>query len=287
MRGRLPDQPPHRGGPADYPLGMDDDLKRLLELTSIPTAAGCEERVIRWIEAWLSERPELELARDPAGNLIIGAAGTLDTAPADAIYITAHLDHPAFVLEERRPDGLWVASFRGGVKDPYFVDARVRFIAADDRVFTGRVAESTDSKPLRTAIIAFDEPGVGVIPGDIGVWDLPEASIDAEANLVHTQACDDLAAACAALEALDQLRTSDALPRVRLLFTLAEEVGFVGATAACQHETIPATARVIALENSRSFAESPIGGGPIVRIGDRLSTFSLLGALIDLKLSSL
>jgi endoglucanase len=31
---------------------------------------------------------------------------------------------------------------------------------------------------------------------------------------------------------------------------------------------------VIALENSRSFADSPIGGGPIVRVGDRLSVFS-------------
>jgi len=31
---------------------------------------------------------------------------------------------------------------------------------------------------------------------------------------------------------------------------------------------------VIALENSRSFADSPIGGGPIVRVGDRMSTFS-------------
>ncbi|MEZ6210535.1 MAG: hypothetical protein R3B46_04710 [Phycisphaerales bacterium] len=31
---------------------------------------------------------------------------------------------------------------------------------------------------------------------------------------------------------------------------------------------------MLALENSRSFAESPIGGGPIVRVGDRMSTFS-------------
>ena len=40
-------------------------------------------------------------------------------------------------------------------------------------------------------------------------------------------------------------------------------------------------ARVIALENSRSFADAPIGGGPIVRVGDRMSIFSpsLTGAV--------
>ena len=37
---------------------------------------------------------------------------------------------------------------------------------------------------------------------------------------------------------------------------------------------MPKCSRVIALENSRSFADSPIGGGPIVRVGDRISVFS-------------
>ena len=37
---------------------------------------------------------------------------------------------------------------------------------------------------------------------------------------------------------------------------------------------MPRGSRVIALENSRSFPDSPIGGGPIVRVGDRLSIFT-------------
>ena len=48
---------------------------------------------------------------------------------------------------------------------------------------------------------------------------------------------------------------------------------FTGAIAACKLGTIPTGSRVLALENSRSFADSPIGGGPIVRVGDRLSVF--------------
>jgi endoglucanase len=37
---------------------------------------------------------------------------------------------------------------------------------------------------------------------------------------------------------------------------------------------MPKNSRIIALENSRSFPESPIHGGPIVRVGDRVSVFS-------------
>ncbi|MFW5653312.1 MAG: hypothetical protein ACOC0P_04630, partial [Planctomycetota bacterium] len=73
--------------------------------------------------------------------------------------------------------------------------------------------------------------------------------------------------------ALDVLRGLDGVGDVRVLLTRAEEVGFVGAILACESGLIPHNAKVIALENSRSFPESPIGGGPIIRVGDRISIF--------------
>ncbi|MFU8830132.1 MAG: hypothetical protein ACNA8P_11965, partial [Phycisphaerales bacterium] len=57
-------------------------------------------------------------------------------------------------------------------------------------------------------------------------------------------------------------------------FTRAVEIGFVGAIAASREKLLPRDGRYVLLENSRSFPESPIGGGPIVRVGDRMSTFS-------------
>jgi len=60
---------------------------------------------------------------------------------------------------------------------------------------------------------------------------------------------------------------------VRLLFTLAEEVGFIGAIGAAKAGTVPKGATLVCLENSKSMVESPIGGGPIVRVGDRISIF--------------
>ena len=58
-----------------------------------------------------------------------------------------------------------------------------------------------------------------------------------------------------------------------MLFTRAEEVGFIGAIGATKSGIIPKRSTLLCLENSKSFAESPIGGGPIIRLGDRLSTF--------------
>ncbi len=251
---------------------MDAQISRLLEFTSLPTAAGHEERVVAWIDAWVAERPDLECRRDSAGNLTIGRTGTLDETGPEVLYFTAHLDHPAFVLESKRDDGHWNATFRGGVRDPYFVDAALQFFDADDTVVAGRVVSTEDTKPIRSVVISFDDDSA-LTAGDIGRWTFPDAELDTDGR-VHTHACDDLAAGLAALEALDVLRQEDAGRWTRIIFTRAEEVGFVGATAACRLGTMPIDARVLALENSRSFPESPIGAGPIVRVGDKASTFS-------------
>jgi endoglucanase len=111
-------------------------------------------------------------------------------------------------------------------------------------------------------------------PGDIGRWKfgatLPRVR---PGNRFETHACDDLAAVAAALSALDVLHRRRGFEHVGILFTRAEEIGFVGAIGACKARSVPKKTRLICLENSRSFADSPIGSGPIVRVGDRLSVF--------------
>ena len=94
-------------------------------------------------------------------------------------------------------------------------------------------------------------------------------------GLVHTHACDDLAAVAAALAAFDGISRDASLAHVALLFTRSEEIGFIGAIGAAREGSVPKGARLVCLENSRSFPhDSPIGAGPIVRVGDRLSVFT-------------
>ncbi|MDI1289647.1 MAG: M20/M25/M40 family metallo-hydrolase [bacterium] len=192
------------------------------------------------------------------------------------LYLTAHLDHPAFAVDDVPAFDTVELTFRGGVMADYFKNARVRIHTA-----TGpRLATISGKADVpRTAVFEhwyakLDETGPVPVRGDVGVWDLPPAEVID--GIVHTLACDDLAALAAALAAFDELLARAAeLPRpVRLLCTRAEEIGFVGAIGACRARTVPLNARVIALENSRSFTDSPIGGGPVVRVGDRVSVFS-------------
>ncbi len=249
----------------------------LTELTQVPTAAGHEDRVVAWLTEWFDERPELELARDIHGNLTLSLRGVSQSERP--LYFTAHMDHPAFIVEAVEEDHV-VLSFRGGVMADYFPDAHLEAWppGADTPipgVLTRVLEEKVNNFPAYAA--QFD---AAVPAGSIVRWRFDAAEvIETDGHpCLHTDACDDLAALAAALAAMDELRLrmveGEAVGDVRLLLTRAEEIGFIGAIGACKAGTIPRGARVLALENSRAFADSPIGGGPIVRVGDRISVFT-------------
>jgi putative aminopeptidase FrvX len=245
--------------------------KVLLELTGLPVAAGCEERVVAWVERWASSRPSVRVRRDRYGNLMLGRTGPKYGRP---IIIEAHMDHPAFVVRQARGRTLR-AEFRGGVRDAYFPDARVRLHARSGETCPGRI---TGFRP-RTAKRRFPEVTVVLdreakaAPGDLMTWDLAAPKV--RQGRLHAPACDDLAGVAAALGAFEIIgrKRLKRPPDVRLLFTRAEEIGFIGALGACRAGFIPKTARIIALENSKSYPDSPIGAGPVVRVGDRATVF--------------
>jgi endoglucanase len=251
-----------------------------MALTSLPTAAGHEDLVIAWIERWVAARRNLSLARDRAGNLFITrAAGAQPGAGASRrhapLIITAHLDHPAFVVTSARGHDVEL-EFRGSVHDPYFEGARIEIVGVDHREHGATIATlEPKARPFKRVTARLDAGAGPVAHGDIGRWALDGAAPlpRVDDGLLHAPACDDLAGVAAALAAMDMLRSRRGMEHVGLLFTRAEEVGFIGAIAACQGRSIPKRARLICLETSRSFAESPIGGGPIVRVGDRMSVF--------------
>ncbi len=270
-----------------------EHLRWLLELTGVPTATGREHGVVAWVERWCAARAGVTLSSDAAGNLLLwkGEPGEPGSGP---VLFTAHMDHPAFVVEavlrddealgETVGEAALRLSFRGGVLDPYFKDGRITVWARDGRRLRATLVDSGPQSPttgFRDCVADLDgriDAGA-VAPGDIATWDLPGPEVIE--GLAHAPACDDLAGVAAALAALDVLLGVETPAPVGVLLTRAEEIGFVGAIAACKQGTIPPDARVLALETSRSYAESPIGGGPIVRVGDRSWTFSpaLTGAV--------
>ncbi len=274
----------------------DADRSMLLELTALPTAAGREQRVISFVTGWCAERDDVDCTPDEAGNLVIERRGAPSPGQVTPLYITAHMDHPGFVIRGVQDDGAKLdLEFRGGVKDPYFNNAPIIAYTREDTPVRATLTSAGKADPYRPcgAVVSDDDrsKATDLVPGDIARWRLPDpvivkAPIAGEdvGEILWTHACDDLAALGAALAAFDRLREEPEAAHVRLLLTRAEEVGFIGAIAACKGGTLPHNARTVLLENSRASAFAPIGDGIIVRVGDRMSTFDpvLTGALAAL-----
>jgi putative aminopeptidase FrvX len=229
------------------------------DLTHLPTASGYEDAVIGWVKTWVKRRSDLLLKIDSGGNLLITQRGR---KKADPVFAVAHMDHPAFLVTA--VEGRKVTfEFRGGVDAEYFSDARVEFsggqhgkvVAYDGHTKLGEIRAQQD----------------GVVVNDIVRWKLKRR--ESSGDRFFAPACDDLAGCAAALAALDRARGQDGLRHFGVLLTRAEEVGLVGATHAAKNATIPRGSRLFSIETSRALANAPIGGGPIVRVGDAVTVF--------------
>lgn len=235
----------------------------LVDLTHLPTTSGREDRVVEWVTRWVQRRDDLRLRNDRAGNLLITIKGRKRHAP---VIATAHMDHPGWVVEA--VDGRSVtARFMGGVMPPYFEGAPVVIFTESGSEVRGAVESYGD----KVGTIHMSKAGVSV--GDIGRWWFDKRSLGVKQGVLRAPACDDLAGVAASLVALDRARKQPRLNHFGVLLTRAEEEGLLGAIAACELGTIPEGARLLSIETSRSFPDSPIGGGPVIRVGDRSSVF--------------
>ncbi len=245
-------------------------LSILKNLLSLPTAPFVEQYVIDFVERFCAARPVLRCEADRHGNLLVSYRHGRG-AVRRPITLTAHLDHPGFVAEK-----MLRAAWRGGVKAEYFPKQRVRFFS-EGAWIRGRIAKLrlARTKPTRWGprIESVDVAvSRAVEPGSAGMWDLPDPRI--RGRRLHARACDDLAGAAAMLCALDALCRRRKSGRLDCLFTRAEEVGFVGAIAACRSKTLARSARVVSVECSSELPGATIGAGPILRVGDLARVFS-------------
>lgn len=242
--------------------------RSLTQLTALPSVAGREEGVIDWVERWVARRQDVTLRRDRFGNLHLTSTHRRRRPPVIAV---AHMDHPGFVATAVDGRSLQ-AEFRGGVMEAYFADARVEFFGHDDVSVLGRVRRYDPE--AKTADVALDRARHGVEPGHLGRWYFRASATGVSGSMLRAPACDDLAGVAAVLSALDRARKDPTLGHFGVVLTRAEEEGLLGSIGAARHQTIREDARVISVETSRAFPESPIGAGPVVRVGDASSIFS-------------
>jgi len=246
--------------------------RRILhDMLSIPTAPFAEHRVIDYIERFCGKRKRLKLTRDRVGNVLVRVRIGRRVVKRP-VCITAHLDHPGFVADRMTAKGYVRAFWRGGVPPQYFLRSKVRF-DVDGEWVHGVIRSVTPRGKRRNRVdTAVAEVPRDVPPGSIGMWDFPDPVV--RGTRIYARGCDDLAGAAAMLCAIDELVRSGKSCDAYFLFTRAEEVGFIGAIAACRLKTIPAKCFVVAMETSSERPFAKMGDGPILRVGDKASTFT-------------
>lgn len=262
---------------------QDDTLARevLAALLAEPAAAFHEGRVATRVASFLNEWG-IPYQVDPWGALVARVRRGDATRP---LVLMAHMDHPGIELtgDGDHEDGQLTASLLGGVsRDAVMRDGvAVRLYTVngphDDPGVVARIVAAGPASPrgmATTLTLALDAPkDVDRLAGGAwGVWEIPAYHLDGD--LVHARAVDDLAGCAAILAALHAASRATWDADLYGVFTRAEEVGLVGAHAALNGGTVPAGAHVVSLEASKVLPGALQGDGPVIRVGDRISTFS-------------
>jgi endoglucanase len=225
-------------------------------LAAQPSASFYELGVARAARAWLAAH-RVRVEADRFGNLLAFAGGTVG-AP---LVVVAHLDHPAAHLT-----GRGTARLAGGVA-PSALAGRVAVRARGSRGEQQGALVDFDRTTGR-----FRYEGASPGPDGYAVWDLPD--LDRQADRWTMRAADDLVGVTAILWLLGESKRRRGGRPVIGALTRAEEIGLIGATLLAESGRIPRDALVISLEASRELPGARIGDGPVVRVGDRTSTFS-------------
>ena len=82
---------------------------------------------------------------------------------------------------------------------------------------------------------------------------------------------------------LKELKNKKSNYSIRGIFTRAEEVGLVGARVIAQSKRIHKDSIIVSIETSSELPGATSGLGPIIRAGDRISTFNNDGEIILLS----
>jgi len=239
----------------------------LTAMCAVPTAPFAEQRVIDFITEWAKPRKKIKLSRDRFGNALLELNSR---ARSPRTVMVAHVDHPGFVARAMTDKNTLQAKFYGTVYAPFFVGSKVRFFDHADEI-TGVIThvKTDDRKRPVEATLKVKTP---VATGSPGMWDVGVPSV--KGKLFHSRCCDDLAGCAAALSALDVLLRSNVNVNAAVLFSRAEEEGFIGSIgAAMEAKLLRKTDRLISIETSAEQPYAKQGDGVVIRVGDRTSIF--------------
>lgn len=269
------------------------DLDLLFGLLRQPTAPFREFHVAKFVQEYLT-REAIPHFFDRYDNVVVGANNrtqyerliTTRSSKPVRLFI-AHMDHPGF--HGLRWQGPYLhAKWHGGSPVRHLVGAKLWLADNNGFLAWGSLAKpnlASHGRALDGALVRLSKdtspgprPRAATLFGGFAF----RAPVWRVGPRVYTKAADDLIGVFAILHTartLQRRRNRDSIPFLGLL-TRAEEVGFVGAIGHLdlgwwRNASRPLLA--VSLEASRTLPGAVVGGGPIVRLGDRRTVFNASG----------
>ena len=246
---------------------MDRATRKIVrDLLSLPTAPFHENSVQDHIRVFAADR-NIPVRSDRYGNLILRYRKGRGIKP---LALTAHMDHPGFeVLQAGGKD--ITAEWLGACDPRHFPGSKVTVISQGVEI-PGKVTSPLVTSAEKDSIFSIrTQRPVLESNGAFGFWRLTPVKFDGDRIL--TKAADNLAGCAVILATLDRLHRVKAEANLYGVFTRAEEVGLLGAAGVALERMIPPRAPVLVLEASKALPGAEVGQGPVIRVGDKMSTF--------------
>lgn len=242
-------------------------FKILEDVLTLPTAPLYEDKVVEYILKFASTR-NIPFQKDIYGNLIF----EYHKGPIrPALGFLAHMDHPGFEFCCFDKD---VARLRflGGAACPKPGDNLLYYLKNSDtpeaKLKVVDHIHPEESKRPTHVIVEKDDVlnSKGFAVQDVTPFLKSE-------DLIHSRSVDDLAGCAALLALLDLLYEKKPDTNIYIIFTRAEELGFVGSCGIAMAHILPKTLPIICLEASKKLPTAIQGEGVVIRVGDRFSVF--------------
>ncbi|MBA47074.1 MAG: hypothetical protein CL893_03195 [Dehalococcoidia bacterium] len=264
------------------------DLSLFLELSNIPTTSFHEELISDFIKSELNKN-QIDFIVDEWGNIEVLLKGKSDK---EIVYIS-HMDHPGFEIVEKIDGKLFKAKTLGGLPKLCDIEnTNIKTVSTDNQIKGNLLINDneTNSNEFKFTnsdrwlnkefvFIELDNENIDY-PCPV-VFDLPDSKIDKDE--VITPVADDLAGCALILETLKILKNTDIKYSIRAIFSRAEEVGLLGARLIAKSGRISKDSIIVSIETSSELPGAISGSGPIIRTGDRASTFDNSGEIILLS----
>lgn len=241
------------------------------EVFALPTAPYAEHFVVEHIRAFCARRKYLRMCEDAVGNIVVEYRRGRHRDPVFAFH--AHMDHPGMVVGKRLDMRRVQAAYLGGGPRRKLVHAPLHVFSRStgEKLCKASVERVSRDGKVVIALAGSKSACESVAQGDFTMYAFPAMRVTGD--LLYTRGCDDLASVAALLALLDELQRRRVDGRCYAFFTRAEEVGCEGAVAAALDSVLPHRVKLVGLETSSARAGADIGGGPVVRVGDRRSIF--------------